>query len=337
MSGRRMRRTTAVIAIVASLVTAMSCGGPSAPTVAGSPAASAVDRATDINGLVDVGDGRKMHVECSGTGSPTVFLIAGRGNGADDWTQILDPADPVHDAPGDDLGFGMGTLIHSDQAVFPSVARFTRVCTYDRPDIRVDGEVTTSRPQPHTVDLDVSDLHALAAAIGESGPKVLVAHSYGGLIATLYARTYPDEVSGLVMVDTVSQLMAQVVAPTALRNWDSDNATTSPQVREGVQLLDAFRQIDAAPPVPKVPAVVLAADKPWRTDLLPAELRDRESVTFANWLAQLDRLATALDAEKVTDTHSGHDIYLYNPSIVVDAIQLVANEVRTAAEGDAGR
>ena len=55
----------------------------------------------DFSGLVDIGGGRKIYMECSGTGSPTVVLIAGKGNGArDGWSQALDPDDPVHDAPG---------------------------------------------------------------------------------------------------------------------------------------------------------------------------------------------------------------------------------------------
>ena len=46
--------------------------------------------------LVDIGGGRKMYLECRGTGSPTVVLISGKGNGAADWNEILDPDDPAH-------------------------------------------------------------------------------------------------------------------------------------------------------------------------------------------------------------------------------------------------
>jgi pimeloyl-ACP methyl ester carboxylesterase len=211
--------------------------------------------------------------------------------------------------------------------VLPSVARFTRVCTYDRPDIRLGDDVTTPRPQPHTVDDDVSDLHALLKALGEPGPVVLVAHSYGGLIATLYARTYPDEVGGLVMVDTATQLMEDVVTAAKLANWDATNAMTSPEVREGVQLIDAFARINAAPPLPDVPAVVLSADKPWRFDLLPPEAITDEMVSFDDWLTSLDRLAAGLGAEHITKTGSGHDIYLYTPALVVDAIRDVVDDV----------
>lgn len=284
-----------------------------------------------VDGLVDVGNGRSIYAKCAGRGSPTVVLIAGKGNGAQDWQDVLAPGDPAHDAPGDDIPWGMGTLGPSPAAVFPSVARFTRVCTYDRPDVRVDGpDITTPRPQPHTVDLDVSDLHALLTALGEPTPYVLVAHSYGGLVANLFARTYPQAVGGLVMVDTVTPRIEDVTSAVRLVNWDAANATTSPQMREGVRLIDAFERIAAAPPLPPVPAVVLSADKPWRTDLVPAGAAPVETVTFAQWRAALDLLAHDLDAENITRTDSGHDIYLYHPALVTDQIRRIVDDVRSA-------
>ncbi len=283
----------------------------------------------DVSGIIEIGSGRGIFVECHGTGSPTVILMAGKGNGADDWLQVLAPEDPEHDAAGDNLPWGSGLLVHSSEAVLPSVARFTRVCAYDRPDVRSDGpDVSTPRDQPHTVDLDVDDLRTLLGALGEPAPYVLVAHSYAGVIADLYARTHPDTVGGVVMVDAVSEQIADVVGPAELAAWDATNAMTTPQVREGVQLIDAFGRITAAPPMPAVPAVVLSADKPWRTDLLPADATGGPQVTFADWLAAQDRLATALQAEHIADTHSGHDIYLYNPGVVVAAIRDVVTAAR---------
>jgi pimeloyl-ACP methyl ester carboxylesterase len=283
----------------------------------------------ELSTRVEIDFGRGLFVECRGTGSPTVILMAGKGNGAEDWLQILDPTDPAQDTPGDDLPFG-GHLMRSDDAVLPSVTRFTRVCAYDRPDVRMDGaDISTPRSQPHTVDLDVSDLHALLIALGEPAPYVLVAHSYSGVVATLYARSYPESVAGLVMVDAVSHLIEDVIGPARLANWDTSNAATSPQVQEGVRLVDAFAQINAAPPLPTMPAAVLSADKPWRTDLLPAEATQGERVTFADWLAGQQRLAAALDVEPVTATDSGHDVYLYRPALVVDAIRDIVDDVRT--------
>jgi pimeloyl-ACP methyl ester carboxylesterase len=143
---------------------------------------------------------------------------------------VLAPADPVHDTPGDDLAVGKGTIERNAKAILPSIARFTRVCAYDRPDIRVTGaDLSTPRQQPHTADLGVGDLHALLAALGDPGPYVLVAHSYGGLIAELYARTYPRDVAGLAMVDTVTPRIEDVASLAKLANWDAHNAATSPR------------------------------------------------------------------------------------------------------------
>jgi pimeloyl-ACP methyl ester carboxylesterase len=283
----------------------------------------------DFAGLVDVGAGRRIWATCRGQGAPTVVFISGKGNGAQDWSQILAPDDPIHDTPGDDLSVGMGTIEESDAAVFPSVARTTRVCAYDRPDIRTEGKVTTPRKrQPHTVDLDVDDLGALLPKIGGPGPYVLVAHSYGGLIATLYARTHPKQVAGMVMVDTASEVMADVVTPGALDWWDDVNQQTSDAVREGVKVKDAFGRINAAGPMPNVPAVVLVADKPYRTDLIPPDVLAGEHTTFEDWQAMVNRLGAQLGAKTITETNSGHNIYMYSPQLVIDAIDEVVAEVR---------
>jgi hypothetical protein len=328
-----MHRPTRLVLLASGVVALAACTSsvqPGAAMNSNSNGGTLMTARTqhDISGTIDVGGGRKTYVECRGQGSPTVVLIAGKGNGAEDWLQILDPADPAHGTPGDDVAAGMGKLVRSVDAVLPSVGRFTRVCAYDRPDVRVGDDVTTPRPQPHTVDQDVSDLHALLGAMGDPGPYVLVAHSYGGAIALLYARTYPNTVGGLVMVDALTQRMDDVVSPTKLANWDAANRMTSPQVREGVELIDAFAKINAAPPMPEVPAVVLSSDKPWRTDLLPPEAKQVETVTFQDWSASQDRLALDLGAQHVSRTDSGHDIYLYSPALVVDAVRRVVDDVR---------
>jgi pimeloyl-ACP methyl ester carboxylesterase len=309
----------------------MLCALSIAAGLSGAPAVSG--SRGDITGVIDIGGGRKLFTECRGIGYPTVVLMAGKGNGAQDWFEVLDPNDPEREAPGDDVSLGLGHLIRSGAAVLPSVARVTRVCTYDRPDVRTEGDdISTPRSQPHTVDLDVDDLHRFLAALGDPGPYVLVAHSYAGAIATLNARTYPETVAGLVMVDAVSEHIAEAMNPAKLANWDASNAATSPQAREGVQIVDAFDQIRAAPPMSTVPAVVLSADKPWRTDLLPPEAGQGEQVDFADCLAGQQRLAAALDVEPVSHTDSGHGIYLYRPQLVVDAITAVVDQIR-AREG----
>ena len=135
--------------------------------------------------LVDIGAGREMYLECRGAGSPTVVLVAGLKASADDWS----------------------IAGQSAAAVLPEVAKFTRVCAYDRPGTPVGEKPSRSDPveQPTTARDAVADLRALLSAAGEAGPYVLVGHSYGGLVVRLYASTYPEDVSGLVLVDALSR------------------------------------------------------------------------------------------------------------------------------------
>ena len=96
-------------------------------------------------GLIDIGAGRKMYLECSGSGSPTVILESGYRNDADIWSAELEP--------------GMSP-------VFSQVARFTRVCAYDRPGTFLDPDHlgrSTPVPMPRTARDLVSDLHDVAA------------------------------------------------------------------------------------------------------------------------------------------------------------------------------
>jgi pimeloyl-ACP methyl ester carboxylesterase len=326
----RSRASAGIVGVCVLALVASACGSSASHSdVSSTTAAPATTLAhKDFAGLVDIGGGRQIWATCRGQGSPTVVLMSGHGNGAEDWSLILDPDDPAHQAPGDDVSAGLGKLEATDNAVFPSVARFTRVCAYDRPDIRFTGDVSTPRPQPHPVDLDVSDLHSLLAAIGEPGPFVFVSHSYSGLISTLYARTYPGSIAGLVMVDTVSEVMQDIVTPGALAWWDKVNAATNDVVREGVMIKDAFAQINAAGPMPKVPAIILVADKPFR-EVMPTDQLQGEHTTFADWVAMVIKLGANLGAETITKTDSGHNIYLYNPTLVTDSIHEIVDDVHT--------
>ena len=285
--------------------------------------------AADFAGLVDIGGGRKMYLECSGAGSPTVVLISGKGNGAADWNEVLDPADPAHDADYDAMAWGKGDLHKSQSAVFPMVSRFTRVCAYDRPGVRLDGpDQSTPVAQPHPADQAADDLHRMLIAAGEPGPYVLVPHSYGGVVATLFARTWPNEVDGLVMVDAATPLIREVASPEAVAKWDEANRRSVPEAPEAVMMVDAFARIDAASPLRELPAVVLSADKPWQPPSAAKESDPAAGVTFADWRTSERLLATSLNARLVTKTKSGHNVYAYAPQLVIDAIRDVVDAVR---------
>jgi pimeloyl-ACP methyl ester carboxylesterase len=81
--------------------------------------------------------------------------------------------------------------------VQPEVARFARVCSYDRAG---DGWSDLG-PHPRTMGQIVYELHTLLEKAGERPPYVLVGQAYGGVLVRLYAATYPAEVAGMVLVD----------------------------------------------------------------------------------------------------------------------------------------
>lgn len=161
-------------------------------------AAEPVSTNGDFAGLIKIGGGRKLYLECSGAGVPIVILEAGLRNRGDIWSVKPD----------------------AGAAVFPEVADFTRVCAYDRPGTTLGADQfsrSDSVPTPRTTADAVADLHALLGAAAIPPPYVLAGHSTGGLIARLYASTYPKEVAGLVLTGLPPR--AATMCRSKSRNW----------------------------------------------------------------------------------------------------------------------
>ena len=121
--------------------------------------------------LVDVG-GYRLHLNCTGKSGPTILLIAGGGDFSFDWGLVQ-----------------------------PGVSRFARVCSYDRAGLAW----SDPGPTPRTMKQDAYELHLLLKAARVKTPYVLIGHSVGGLIARVYAGQYPDEVVGMVLVDSTHE------------------------------------------------------------------------------------------------------------------------------------
>jgi pimeloyl-ACP methyl ester carboxylesterase len=254
-----------------------------------------------------------MYLECRGTGSPKVVLISGTRGAHDDWTDLINPQNP-NDAPKPD-----------ESAVFPQVSKFTRVCAYDRPGTTLnDGTQTNSTPvqQPTTAQQGVADLHAMLIASKEPGPYVLVGHSWGGLIARLFTSTYPDEVAGLVLVDSASEFLKSSLTPA---QWATYLEATKKLIESnGLEAPDHARTLGllhCSPRVRPIPVVLLTSDKQFDFGAGGAE-------TWPAWRTAQDRLARLLNAKHVSDTNSGHAIQMEQPQLVVDAIREVVEAVR---------
>jgi pimeloyl-ACP methyl ester carboxylesterase len=287
----------------------------------------------DFAGLVDIG-GRRLYLECRGTDSPTVVLEDGAGLGADLWSvDLLEPA---------------GTR----PMVLPTVAGFTRVCAYDRPGIslvhnpalhplapadRPFPSRSDPAPMPRTAQDVVADLHALLQAAGVPGPYVLVGHSFGGLVTQLYARAYPNEVVGLVLVDAAHEetypawqaLMgpaqwAEVMnltqtAPTGLEDYAGfERLDLEGTVAEG-------RQARADQPLRPLPLAVLTHGQPFAALVpnWPGDAFERM------WLGMQHDLATLVpNARFIIAGESGHNTQQDQPALVIEAIRQVVAGVR---------
>jgi pimeloyl-ACP methyl ester carboxylesterase len=313
--GRGSLRILGVMIATAALVTACSNSARTASRMAAS---------SDFAARVDIGDGRKMFIECRGAGAPTVVLVSGLDAAADLWHR------PEQIEP----------------TVFTGVAKLTRVCAYDRPGApQGAGLPSRSDPvaQPTTPKGAVEDLQALLRAARVPGPYVLVGHSYGGLVTRLFASTYPDEVSGMVLVDIFSDGLRDAMTPEDWTIWKKANARLPQDIAEypALERTDydaALDQIKAARPIRPMPLVVLSADAPYGP-IVPA-LIDKGDIPLdtprnfgyvidrANKVAQNALAELVPGARHITDTHSGHNMMIDQPQLVIDAIDRVVAAVR---------
>jgi pimeloyl-ACP methyl ester carboxylesterase len=268
--------------------------------------------------VVDIGGGRMMYLECEGAGTPTVLLVSGKGNRADTWrTNRLEPR-------------------NAEASVLSRTARFTRVCAYDRPTtVGVNTEPSRSDPVPEPVTAKdgVADLHALLTAAHVPGPYVIVGHSYGGLIARLFASTYPGAVVGLVLEDALSEGLYEGLTVAQREVLEAINL-----VPERVDTLNSFAQVSSAPRMRTMPMVILTADLPPISpqDVAGGVFPRSVTLEFVNslWSAQIvaqDSLAKLFpNARHITNTNSRHYIHLEQPQIVANAIREVVDAVRSA-------
>jgi pimeloyl-ACP methyl ester carboxylesterase len=282
----------------------------------------------DFGGLVDIGGGRRIYLECRGTGSPTVVLEAGYRSSARVWSEDLRESGAPR------------------TMVLAGVAAYTRVCAYDRPGtvapLKDDARPSRSDPvpQPRTAPGVVADLHALLRAAGVPGPYVLAGHSLGGLFVRLYASTHPGEVVGLILVDPYSERLEALLTP---ERWA---ALVRLNVRFGTDTVKpipgygdfetlgygkdnaVMRQAAASTPLGPMPLAVLAHGRPFN---VTEEVEGFSSRALESVLrAANENMATLVpNARFFVAEQSGHDIHQDQPELVTEAIRQVVTGVRS--------
>jgi len=282
--------------------------------------------------LVDVG-GYRIHLYCTGTGSPTVVIV------------------------GAGFSFNWGL-------VQPEVAKVTQVCSYDHSGIGW----SDSGPKD-SCSLRVGEVHTALKTAGIKGPYVLVGHSVGGLVARLYAGRYPDEVAGMVFVD---HALASKKGMLMLRPPPSGDATAPPlmpppmpsaptaggpisigiesdpnfsklsardrelhlwamsQTRNQMALQPNFERMSEC--VADVDAITKERSHALGDKLLVDVSTDMgtHSPDYAKF--QTDLLSLSQNSKQVIAEKSGHFIIIDRPDVVIDAVSQVVQSVRNNAK-----
>lgn len=273
--------------------------------------------------MVDVG-GYRLHINCTGTGSPTVVIDAGLGDWSASWSGWVQP----------------------------EVAKTTRVCTYDRAGMGY----SEAGPLPRNAQQFVKELHTLLQRANIPGPYVLVGHSLGGLHVQVFAHEYAADVAGVVLIDSMNSHQAKTAAtitppPTTsqtsgfsiitlpariglVRVFAGPLGLTSglpPEVQptytafsvtprsmqttldEGMGMPESFRQAGMVTTFGDLPLIVLSRG------LDPDQ----------NWQAmQTELLQLASNSQQLFADKSGHNLHLDQPEAVTAAIVQMVTQLR---------
>lgn len=301
----------------------------------GMPRRVDIDYLTPPGALYDVGT-HKLHLFCAGRGRPTVVLEAGLGGFSLEWLTVMQ-----------------------------QLAGERRVCAYDR----AGYGWSEYGPPPRTTEILVTELNTLLERAGEPGPYLLAGHSFGGYVVQAFARRWPDQVTGVVLVDSshpeqdrylpaaprpkrpripgarVKSVARPVMPPgypNAVRNvayYLMGTRKASRTQREELRMMaESGREVLRAGPVPaSLDVTVLSrsfalGDPEGRSGHSPRE--DLE----LTWQALQSNLGHLYHAERVDARFSGHFVHLDQPWLVTEAISGVidrncfANVCLTAAQ-----
>ena len=237
-----------------------------------------------VSRLVDVG-GHRLNIRCSGEGAPAVVLGSGLASDNHDWG-------PVEER----------------------ISEFTRVCSYDRAGLG-ESDSAGSTPTGQTAS---DELHALVSKVGLPGPVVVVGHSYGGLVAQLYAAEHPQNTGALVLVDCLqgdNLVSAEEILGEQAMALLVSGMQSNP---EDVDLLTSFDQVSTIEDLGDLPLTVITAGRP---DLPPFIVVEIRASLADSWLeSQRDLVQLSTAGVHIIAQESGHCVQCDQPKLVADAI-----------------
>jgi alpha/beta hydrolase fold len=283
--------------IATSVLLIAGCGGgddeadePSATTTTTTTESEA--SAGELDEVVQIEGGRGLYVRCTGTGSPTVVMEGGDGDTSDSYAFAEGP-----------------------------VSEVTRTCVYDRANL---GQ-SDPAPGPRGLDDLTGDLEALLDSAEIPGPYVLVGTSGGGFITAGYAVEHPDEVAGMVFVDTGAPFENP---PRPIVEETDPNSPSNVEKRDFLQVeRDAWAARKRIGDIPVKVITVRFSNAAIAESPFPSEQKlMRENVD-----RQKGWLVLSPSAEQIV-VKTGHAVEEEDPQVVIDAILEV---VRTASRGGA--
>jgi pimeloyl-ACP methyl ester carboxylesterase len=271
--------------VTASAVTGLLSVAATAVTPAASSAAG------DIDGMFDVG-GHSLYLSCSGTGSPTVVYL----HGAVWETDYLPHAN----------GLEIQDLLDED----------LRVCVYDRRNVGYSDVVNHRQTSQDAV----RDMRQLLAAAGVEPPYLLLGASFGGLLAYLYANHHPDEVAGMVLLDSMfpDELSLEQYLPEDMKykTFHKEDQCCSPErISHWKFMKDAQHHVGREPALPV--SYLASAREPWNS-LGVAEYDDQV-------IGLLESYVSRFSPGTLTWVEANHFMEPEIPDRIADTVRQVAS------------
>lgn len=277
-----VKRRTLVAWAFLVLITLGACGRSTQEETSSSPSSAPESSEIYASENVDIGE-RSLFLHCRGSEGPTIVLEAGLTGDYRTWDRVMVEAPPE-----------------------------LRLCAYDRANIGESDPAPTPRSAADVVD----DLAALLEASGEDPPYVLVGFSMGGIFSQLYAMQHPDDVVGLVLVESNHADEARLFENHLTPKQIAEDRKFAKENPEGIDIYGSFAQVRDAPPLPQIPLVVVTAteggDWPpgWDPEVFD-RLRARQ---------QADLAMLVPGGEQIFAEDSGHSAPTERPDVVVEAI-----------------
>lgn len=258
---------------------------------------------TATTNKVDVG-GYKLQYASYGKGSPTIIIDSGLG-----------------DSPVDSGSW---------QTIINEVAKTTRIVVYNRAGL---GESESAKVFPRTSEHIAKDLHALLTNAKIPGPYILVGQSIGGLHLRVFAKEYPKDIAGMILVSVTHPdqfaLWLAALPPqsadepesiTNARRFLAEQMTSAANNSEHLDAKTSCAQARAVDTLGNTPLIVLTHSPKWRMvpDLDDDLLKKLEDISQK---LQVDLTKLSTRSKQVIAEKAGHHLHAEEPQLVIDAIR----------------